>query len=89
MISISHWGQFPTDAIEHLAPQGYRFSDHDSEEWGRLDGMIEVKPTWFDRGDGLPSYWDRLKGGTAAGLKSWNSRLAGEQRIAQACRAVR
>jgi hypothetical protein len=44
MISISHWGEFPTDAIDHLAPCGYKFADHPASEWKRPDGMITCEP---------------------------------------------
>lgn len=65
MISISHWGQFTTESIEHLLPKGYRFADHEASEWSRPGGLIELERI------GTPSIWDNFR---ALISKIWTGR---------------
>lgn len=44
--------------------------------------------SWFNRGDGLPVYWDQFRDQARAGLKEWYLRNEGERRIAEAVKAM-
>lgn len=56
MISISHWGMFPTPLPRPFIPAGFKIKDiaEFKRQWLRPDGFIEVVP--LGRGELQPFY---------------------------------